>query len=221
MAISSINGNYNANLVALFQQAAGESGGGAALLGKSTGVRGGVAPSLAGGEFSTRTQKALSEALAIIRSETKERITYETVERYRTAMEAQFSENLREALKKKGVDPKIEFKLVADANGDVKVVSTHKDKAMVEKYLADNPKMVEQFQHIQALSNVKRTAENETMRNNPGATMGQIKKQLQAQAVQAYFTMLENPSASFSSMIANFDASGGQAAYTMGLNYKV
>ncbi len=218
MAVTSITGGYNANLVALYKQAVEENGGKAAS-GQTSGVRGGVAPTLSGANFSSRTQKALSEAIAVIRTQTKERITFETVEAYRQSMEKQFSDNLRAALKEKGVDEKIEFKLVADANGDIQVVSNHKDKAMVEQYLKDNPKVVEQFQHIQALSNVQRTAEN-TVAFASGASVAQIKRQLQAQAVESYFTMMDGTT-SMASQIASFNSDGSQASFMAGLNYSV
>ncbi len=218
MAITSV-GSYNTNLLALYKQAVDENGGNSGL-NKSTGVRGGVAPSLSAADFSTRTQKALSEAIANIRSQSKERITFETIESYRQTMEAQFSDNLRAALKEKGVDPNIEFKLVADADGKVSVVSDHKDKAMVEKYLADNPKVTEQFLHIQALSNVQRTAEN-SLATATGSSVAQIRKQLQAQAVEAYFSVMEDTDSSFASQIANFSSDGSQASYMLGLNYSV
>ncbi len=218
MAITSV-GAYNANLVSLYTQAVEEDGGGPSR-GAYKNVRGGVAPSLSAGGFSSRTRQALSEAIAVIRTRSSDRITFETIETYRQTMEKQFSDNLREALRKKGVDPAIEFKLVADANGDVKVISDHKDKASVEQYLKDNPRMVEQFQHIQALSNVQRTAEN-SVAHSTGSSVAQIKKQLQAQAVSEYFTMLEDSGASFASQIADFNSDGSQASYMLGLNYSV
>ncbi len=117
-----------------------------------------------------------------------------------------------------GVDPDIEFRLVLDANGNLTVVSEHPDKAVVEQYFKDNPEMVDVFKHIQALSNLKKAQTRSPM--EAAEFTRNLKLNLQAEAVQAFFAATDNDGSDYFSQIANF-GSNTATSYLLGLNTKV
>lgn len=216
MAVSSISasGSYSLSLVSLLND---ETDGttDAAVSSKSSKA----ASAYGGGIMSTQGQKALAKALAALKAEGHDRISFAMVEEYRQKQEELFSAEVRKDLLALGVDPNIDFKLVANTDGTVSVVTKSPDKAKIEKYLKDNPEMVEKFQHIQALNNLKRATESTGAANL--AAMRDVRKQLQAQAIESFFAASENSGSGFASQIADFSSDGSQASYLLGLNYTV
>lgn len=164
--------------------------------------------------FTSQGREQLQKVLSDMREAGYTSINFDDIEKYRKEMEAKFTEDIKADLAKLGVDPDIEFTLVVDANGAVQVVSDHEDKAIIEKYLKDNPEKVEDFKEIQAMANMKRSAQKVT--SDPKT----FKLSLQAEAIQAFFNATENSNADYFSQIANF-GTNGTTSYFLGLNQSV
>lgn len=170
------------------------------------------------GLLTPQGRQELQKALAGMRKEGYTTTTFEEVEKYRKDLETKFSATVKEDLAKLGVDPDIEFRLVVDSYGAVQVVTDHEDKAVIEKYLADNPDKVEEFKHIQALSNLKRSTQK-AVAQDPEFSKN-LKISLQAEAIQAFFAATDNNGMDYFSQIANF-SSNGMTSYFLGLNQSV
>ena len=117
-----------------------------------------------------------------------------------------------------------EFSISMNADGAIDVICDDAAaKEKIQKYLADNPKVCEQFGYIQALSNLERA------RQSPAGSMAawqevrNTKAELQTQAVEAFFNAAANTGMDYSSILANF-AGGGESApasFYTGLNFTV
>ena len=171
------------------------------------------------GLMSTEGRKQLGQTFAAMKEEGYTDFTFEGIERYRVIKELEFSLKVKEELKELGVAEDIEFRLVADTGGNIQVITDHADKAIIEKYIADNPDVAEEIKHIQALSNLKRVSKNAQARNQED--MIRLKKSLQAEAVEAFFAMNDNDGKDWFSQIAAFDGSDDSAKFMMGLGLSV
>lgn len=160
----------------------------------------------------------LKNALDGMKAEGYAKFTFEEIEKYRKEAENTFTATIKKDLAELGVDPDIEFRLVVDSYGSVRVISDHPDKAVIEKYLNDNPEMVKDFKHIQALSNLRRSTQKATAQNPEFAK--NLKLSLQAEAIQAFFAATDNNGQDYFSQIANFGADGA-TSYLLGLNQSV
>ena len=174
--------------------------------------------SAASGLLTPEGRAELGRALANMRKEGFTSFTWDDIEKYRKALEADFTKAVKADLAEMGVDPDIQFTLVMDAYGQVSVVSNHPDKAYIEEYLKDNPEMVDTFKHIQALSNLKRSQQRAAVQGNNFAK--DMKASLQAEAVQAFFATTDNGGMDYFSQIANF-GSNDATSWLLGLNQKV
>lgn len=163
-------------------------------------------------------RQELQKALTAMKKEGYTSFSFADIEDYRQKLEQDFASAVRSDLKEMGVDPEIEFQLVLDAYGNITVVSEHKDKAAVEQYLKDNPEMVDVFKHIQALSNLKKSQQGSVAQN--AAFTRNLKRSLQAEAIQAFFETTDNNGQDYFSQIATF-GSNAATSYLLGLNTKV
>ena len=163
---------------------------------------------------SSQANALLMKVFAEMKDLGVQRITFETLDTYRLGLEKSFSDTVRADLLQAGVDPDIDFKLATRRDGGIDVVTKSPDKAKIEKYLQDNPKIVEQFNTIQALSNLKKGA---SAKNSVFGAMTDIKTSLQATAVQAFFEVLE-ANGGMASQIADFSSDEMDATYGLGMN---
>lgn len=163
-------------------------------------------------------RQELQKALAAMKKEGYTSFSFSDVEDYRRKLESDFASAVRSDLAEMGVAPDIEFQLVLDAQGNVQVISGHEDKAVIERYLADNREMVGVFKHIQALSNLKKSRQMGAAQNM--AVARDLKLSLQAEALQAFFESTDNNGQDYFSQIANFGANDA-TSYFLGLNQKV
>ena len=162
-------------------------------------------------------QAALKRALSEMGASGK--VTFADISAYQQQLEATFSAGLRVALAAEGVSTDTEFTLNISSDG---VVSVNCDdpaaKEKIEKYLNDNPKVGEQFGYIQALANLDRA------RQSPAALrqdMRNMKAELQASAIESFFSSALNSGMNFSSMLASFGANSSEASYYTGVDYLV
>ena len=217
MAINSIYSQYGLSVSSLYQQAAGESGfvSSGSVSGSGSGQYGALLSSAKG-------QTALSGALSTIQAEKgSSKITFDDVEKYRSKLEEEFSATIKNDLLARGVDPKVEFTLMVDSSGRLNVVSGHADKAKIQQYFDANPSMTNTFETIQALSNFKRSTENPQVRD--WDSMRELKKGLQAQAIEIFFSSAQEVSG-FSPMYADYsggEEGGSMMDYMFGVNTTV
>lgn len=214
---TSINSNY-LNAYSMYQDLYAKN---AKTSDSSTTIAGNYAVSgaqAASGLLTSQGRDELSKALDAMKKAGYTRFTFNDVEDYRKNLESEFSSAVKADLAKMGVDPDIQFNLVLDANGILKVISDHPDKTAVEAYFEDNPEMVEVFKHIQALSNLKK-AQNRAPDQAADFTRN-MKLNLQAEAVQAFFAATDNNGEDYFSQIATF-GSKGTTSFLLGLNQSV
>lgn len=131
---------------------------------------------------STSLQDALAATLKAMGASANDRITLNEVNKYKANLEQEFSSSVRADLQKLGVDKDIQFQVVTDGSGGVKVLSDHEDKALVEKYFDDNPSKVKEFEKIQALGNLENVRKNQQM--DPTA----LRKRIQVENMGAWFS---------------------------------
>ncbi|GHV53473.1 hypothetical protein FACS1894206_04250 [Deltaproteobacteria bacterium] len=161
----------------------------------------------------------VAKALEAMKKEGYTSFSFADIEDYRRKLEEDFTNAVRSDLKEMGVDPEIQFQLVLDASGAVKVITSSEDKGKIEQYLQDNEAMVDVFKHIQALSNLKKTAQKSGV-SDTEFTARNLKRSLQAEAMQAFFNTGSDNGADYFSQIANF-SSNDMTSYFLGVNSKV
>ena len=172
------------------------------------------------GVTSEMAQAALKKALAALQSQGEEFISFSKIAAYQKDLEESLSTSMRMDLFELGLPLETGFTMKMSSDGKISVdCEDPAAKAMIEKYLSDNPKVCEQFGYIQALANVERARQSPyTM----GTAMSDAKAQLQASAVEAFMAgALGSGLMNYSDMLASFDGSGGNAKFYAGLSFKV
>lgn len=152
--------------------------------------------------FGAGSVSGLSSAVAKVLKEMNlpegERMTFAQVEKYRQKLESDFTAKVRKDLTDLKIDPKVEFRLVEGSDGGVSVISSHADKAKIEKYFKDNPSMVTQFQKIQTLTNLEQARKEQKV--DPKA----LRTQLQMESMAMWF----DQSGSVGSSMMDFNMQG-------------
>ncbi len=121
-----------------------------------------------------------------------DRVTFTQIQDYTDTLKNEFAETVAEGLAELGVSEDAEYQIVSNYDGEgVIIVSDSEDKAKIEQYFRDNPKMVEQFEQIQYLDNVNATRTKEQIQANL-----QISK-IQLQSMSGLFS--SSPSSSIMS----------------------
>lgn len=168
--------------------------------------------------LSSQGREEIMKAISSMKKEGYTSFTFSAIEDYRKKLENDFSNAVRSDMREMGLDENMQFTLVADASGKVRVISDHADKAALEMYFEDNPEMVDVFKHIQALSNIRKTQQKAASLGN--AMAKDLKVSLQAEALSAFFDTMDETGSDYFSQIANF-GSNGTTSYLLGLNQKV
>ena len=181
-------------------------------------IAGNYTSSVSNGIATPKGREELAKALDTMKQAGYTRFTFNDVENYRKNLEAKFSDAVKSDLLEMGVDPEITFNLELDASGNLRVISHHPDKESVTIYFEDNPEMVDVFKHIQALSNLKKAQSRAP--NQAAELTRNLKLNLQAEAVQAFFAATDNNGADYFSQIATF-GSNGSTSFLLGLNQSV
>lgn len=179
-----------------------------------------------GGVSSTIGQAALKRALSEMGASGK--VTFSDIADYREQLELEFSATVRVDLAKLGVSLDTEFTLTMSPEGKVGVdCDDPVAKGVIEKYLADNSEVCEQFGYIQALSNLERARQSSAGSQAAWQQIRNDKQALQAQAVEIFFDeALSSGSMSYGSLLASFapategDSSASTSFYA-GLNFTV
>jgi len=126
---------------------------------------------------------ALSAAMDSLGLSSEDRVTFQTLMEYRDKLEDQFTAQVKNDLRKLGVDEEIEFRLSSGSDGTgLAVITDHQDKAVVEQYFADNPSMVRQFEQLQSLNKMEET------RRSQGIDLKAIRTRLQMESMSAWFS---------------------------------
>lgn len=131
-------------------------------------------------------------------------VSFRALAEYQKKLQSTFTEQVKTDLRKLGLDENTQFSLAAGANGSgVSVICDDAEaKAVIEKYLKDNPDVVTGFEKIQSLNKL------EESRKNRKIDVDAIRNRLQIESMTAWFST-NNSLASFYS---------GGAAYYSGIN---
>lgn len=169
-------------------------------------------------------EKALQQALKEI-SALKEGAAVKSADitEYRDLLENQFAEKVREDLKKLGItdmDFTISLDPTADDESAITIIAKNpQDQAIIEKYFASNPGMVEEFRKIQALSNLEKAMKQNSIDNGDFHQVAKnIKTNYQAMAMDIFLSE-DSDKWDFTSMMANFN--GSATSFSSGINVKV
>lgn len=135
------------------------------------------------------------------------KLTFKDVMEYRDELQKKFEASLKKELEAIGVDTDTEFTLSYDAaSGKVTVDQNHPDKAKIDNYFDQNSEKREEFAKIVSYSNISNVAKNKL-------SPGQIRQQIQASAVEKWWS-----SRSGSSMANGNMMFGAGAPKFIGLN---
>jgi len=167
-------------------------------------------------------QAALQRALSEMEG-SGGKITFKQIMEHKEKLELEFTVNLYAELFKQGVPLETEFSLSMDKNGKISVLCDDPImKEKIEKFLADNPKMCEQFGYIQALSNLERAQQSPASTMSIWRDVRSSTAELQSQAIEAFFGAAIDSGMDYSGIMANFAPSGNsKAVFYTGLNFKV
>ena len=151
------------------------------------------------------------------------KITFKQIAEHKEKLELEFTVNLRAALLKEGVPLETEFSLSMDKDGKIDVLCDDPiARKKIQQYLADNPKVCEQFGYIQALSNLERAKQSPASAMTAWRDVRSATAELQTQAIEAFFGAAIDSGMDYSPILANFGAGGSsKAAFYTGLNFKV
>ncbi len=168
-------------------------------------------------------QAAVKKALGEIEPNANGRITFDMISDHREKLEGEFSVLLAGGLMLDGVDPNVEFSLVAGSDGSISVrCDDAVEKEKIEKFLQENPKVGEQFLYIQALGNLERAQSGSAAVRN-WEYMKNTKMELQSQAIEMFFSAAQAGGLGFASLMGEFggeaNAEGGN--FFMGTDYMV
>ena len=185
MGLDSISSGYGLNFRQFKQSGADSSGSSAtaasAYQGKTPASGAASAAYSSTSDMLGALSVAVKSAMSTLGLGKNDRVTFASLHEARIMLEEAFTAQVKDDLKKLGVDENIEFRLVTNNQGGVDVISTHADAAKIEKYFRSNPEMVKKFQEIQALSNV------EEARKTNGDNIKAIRDRLQVESLVAWF----------------------------------
>lgn len=100
---------------------------------------------------------------------------------YKKDLQAQFEAQMKSDLKKLGVDEDIKFTLRADKQGNITVLTDSKDKAIIEKYLKDNPEMTSAFIKMEKVSGATSTPQSQRFDAQA------VRQRIQLESMNAWF----------------------------------
>lgn len=150
--------------------------------------------------------------LANIPKGSDNKLSFKEVHDYLEEQEKQWDETVKADLKELGVNTYEQFPLSYDPKaGTVTVAEGHPDKAVIDKYFADNPDKVAKFEEIIQIGKLTNTSKS-------NLTPVDIKRSIQQQSMAIWFEDNSDPTTWFSGGGMMFGA--GNSSYT-GLNIKV
>ncbi|WP_285907596.1 hypothetical protein [Pseudodesulfovibrio pelocollis] len=146
----------------------------------------------ASGSAMSQAREYVESLLANIPKSNGTKLTFQDVFDYRDSRNKAWSERFEADMKALGVDTSIDIKLSLDAaTGAVTAQRNHPDKAAIDKYFIDNPKMAEQFAEGVQLSKLTGLAERKL-------TNAELRQQLSLQSMSIWFEANASASSMFS-----------------------
>lgn len=140
------------------------------------------------------------------------KLSFKEVENYLEEQEKLWDETVKADLEALGVSTYEQFPLSYNpTEGTVTVAEGHPDKAVIDKYFADNPDTVAKFEEIVQIGKL-------TSSSSSNLTPTDIKRSIQQQAMAVWYEDNSDPTTWFSGGGMMFGA--GRSSYT-GLNIKV
>ena len=222
MSINSIN-SYGINMSLVDYMNANSSTGETDSLNSSSSLgRNSAAKQAYGSSMqSAEGMAAIKKALGEISPNSSGAITFKMIGEYRAQKEEEFTSLVKGALLLVyGADEDVEFQLVATPEGEMQInCDDPEQKKIIEQLFEDNPDLVEEFLHLQALGNMERAQQSATASTHRNYLEG-TKAGLQTQAMETFFNdMFSSGSVGYSSIMAEFGLE--DADYFMGANYYV
>ena len=169
-------------------------------------------------------EKALQQALKEISAlKNGAAVKSADISEYRDTLESAFAKKVREDLENLGItDMNFTISLDPTADNDSAITITAnnaQDKAIIEKYFASNPAVVEDFRKIQALSNMEKAMKQNSVENGDFHQVARnIKADYQAQALDIFLSE-DSDKWDFTSMMASFN--GSSTSFSSGINMTV
>ncbi len=158
-------------------------------------------------------QAALKKAVQELSEKEGGRITFTKIADYRKDLEKTFSQKVRDGLKEAGLPKDTVFTLSLSKEGSIQVQCDNEDsKAVIEEYLSKNRKLCEEFGYIQALGSVERADSLAAARG--GFSLSKSRAEIQASAVEAFFSTSLKSGFSPSSLTAAFGLDDSAAFYS-------
>lgn len=152
----------------------------------------------------------LSEVMSGMGLSSGDKVSFQDILNYRNSLKESFEQETKAGLRKLGVDENVNFQVVSDGNGGIKVVTDSEDKAKIERFFADNPDLVKKFNQIESLTNV------EAARKTQNLDVKATRRRIEVESMTAWFA---GTGQSVSSIM---DFSGAQSALlSAGLNKTV
>lgn len=147
------------------------------------------------------------------------RVTFSMISDYRAELEEELTTLVKAGLLMAGADVNVEFKMLLNSSGEFEIqCDDPEQKALIEKFFAENEELVDQFEYIQALGNMER-AQNSSTASSHRFYLDGVKSGLQSQAMDTFFTdMFSSGQVGYSSILADF---GEDTEYFVGANYYV
>ncbi|SCM74742.1 hypothetical protein [Desulfovibrio sp. 86] len=118
-------------------------------------------------------------------------------------------QTLNSGLNSLGVDANVKFTLQVNTDGSVTVISDGADQAKIQQFFNDNPKLVKQYQQIEALSGL------DDARKAMQVSPSEMRKRIQVESMAAWWSGSNNASSYFGSY------SEGNMSVLAGLNRSV
>lgn len=136
-------------------------------------------------------------------------VSFQDLLTYRDSLRQDFEDETKSGLRKLGVDENVEFKVVSDGNGGVKIITNSQDKSKIEAFFAENPNLVKKFAQIESLTNV------EAARKSQHIDVSAVRQRIQVESMTAWFA---GTGQSVNSIL-NF--SNAETSLLAGLNKKI
>ncbi len=151
----------------------------------------------------------LGEVLSEMGLSSNDSVTFRDMLEYRDMLRQSFEEQTKSGLLELGVDKDVNFQVISDGDGGVRIVTESEDKGKIEQFFADNPDLVTLFNKIESLTNV------EAARKNGNIDVRATRRRIEVESMTAWFT----GSGQGVGAILNF--SGAQSVLLAGLNRTV
>lgn len=141
----------------------------------------------------------------------KDSVTFNDMLNYRDTLRQSFEDTTKQGLREMGVDENVNFQVISDGNGGIKIVTNSEDKAKIDAFFAKNPALISQFNQIESLTNV------EAARKSQNINVKAMRQRIEVESLATWFAGTGMGVGS----ILNFSGSLSSLSLLSGLNKKI